>query len=81
MSTARDNLVFSCVFQTVDHQLGIQFAGPKRGETVTVFGINDETNQFRVSGSMDKVPHHVRVEAEQKYAAMTKGGVFTRFPS
>lgn len=73
-------LQFECVFRTVDHQLGIQFKGPKRGETVTVFGVDVDTKSLRVSSSFDGLTDEVKQEACDKYIAMTKYDRFERYP-
>lgn len=76
----KESLAFACVFKTVDHQLGIQFNGPHRNQTVTVYGVDVELGDFRVSSSIDNLPKTVKDEACRKYANMVQGNKFIRFP-
>ncbi len=76
----KESLSFSCVFKTVDHQLGIQFNGPYRNQTVTVYGVDIERGEFRVSSSIDGLPVPVKEEACRKYANMVQDNKFVRFP-
>ncbi len=76
----KESLVFACVFKTVDQQIGIQFNGPMKGQTVTVFGVDVLKSEFRVSSSMDNLKKEVKEEAIRKYANMVQHGKFVRFP-